>query len=174
MWRADPVRPYACGGSGHLDPRTGRRVPLSSPWHSGRFARANGVPDPGHRGKSERVADPKPGVKTPRPRTVPTRGGTVSRLVSDGSRTEMPAPTARSHVTGWQARARDNARPAVTERGNWGPRVVAAWGSGRSPVYGRQRSAGKAQGGSMRTACDRRSNVARRTPRQEKLAESDV
>ena len=32
------------------------------------------------------------------------------------------------------ARARDNARPAATEWGFRGPREVAAWGSGRSPV----------------------------------------
>ena len=78
------------------------------------------------------------------------------------------------HARGFQTQARYNARPASAEWGTRGPRVAIAWGSGRSPVYGRQRSAGKAQGGNIRTACDRRSNAARRTPHQENLADGDA
>ena len=134
----------------HLGPRSTSRG-LTGAWFRHRGKRERG--DPALKLRARALSSP---AAPPPP-----------RLVSNGSRTEMPAPTVRSgvtakpprrtayhaptaapvsrvrpfsargftsRVTGWQGDGARQCAPAAAEWGTRGPRGVAAWGSGRSPV----------------------------------------
>ena len=98
-----------------------------------------------------------PECPTPRPRDALVRVLACDRG-SDAEGGRFPASPrggfmARSSTD--TTKARGNARPAGPEWSFGAPRGPA-WGSGRSPVQRKPSQAG----------CDRRSNAARRTPRQ--------